>query len=72
MSEEGPLTAAEIAELRKVIKYAAEIEAEMELKLAKRLVLKTWRSLIIGLAALVGSFLFLQDTIRKVLSGWLN
>ena len=72
MSEEDPLTAAEIAELRKVIKYAAEIEAEMELKLAKRLVLKTWRSLIIGLAALVGSFLFLQDTIRKVLSGWLN
>lgn len=45
----------EIAKLQKLVKYADQIEAEMEYKTARRLVMKAWRGGVIGLGGLLGA-----------------
>lgn len=72
MTDERPLTGAEIARLRSLLSYADEIERDMEYKAARRLIIKTWRGLILGLAGLVGAFIVLNDAVKQLIRNWLG
>jgi hypothetical protein len=60
------LTLEEVAKLRKLIDHVDQIEAEMELKAAKRLVMKASRTLILGVASIVVALAVTWDKVEAV------
>lgn len=61
-----PLTEDEIEQLRDLLKVAEVVKEEAEYKAAVRLVMKTWKRVVIGLAAFIGALLLLRDQMRAL------
>jgi hypothetical protein len=59
-------TPEEIAKLRELLEVAETVKAEAEYKMALRLVLSTWKRVVIGLAAILGAILLLREQIRSL------
>lgn len=60
-----PLTDEEIMRLRDLLKVAEIVQEEAEYKAAVRLVLRTWKKLIVGLAAVIGAAMLLREYLAK-------
>ena len=58
----------EIEKVRRLLKYGDEIEAHMEYKAAQKLVYRTWRGFVIGVAGLIGAVYVLRDWLGKVIA----
>ena len=63
---EGPLTPDEIAQVRDLLKYADQVEAEARYKAAVRLVFKTWRGTVVTIGGTIVAVLVLRDQIAAV------
>ena len=63
-----PLTDHELTELRKLVDYATQIEAEMEYKAAKKLIIKVWRAGVLRVAALLSAGLIVWVNFRAFIS----
>lgn len=61
-----PFTEDEIEQLRDLLKVAEVVKEEAEYKAAVRLVMKTWKRVVIGLAAFIGALLLLRDQVRAL------
>ncbi len=61
-----PFTEDEIEQLRDLLKVAEVVKEEAEYKAAVRLVMKTWKRVVIGLAAFIGALLLLRDQMRAL------
>jgi hypothetical protein len=59
-------TPEEIVKLRELLEVAETVKAEAEYKMALRLVLSTWKRVVIGLAAILGAILLLREQIRSL------
>jgi len=65
------LSVEQVESLMKLLKYADEIESEMAYRAARRLVVKTWRAGVIGLAGIIGALVILRANARSLLQ-WLG
>lgn len=63
MSQE-PLTPEEIAKLRTLIPYAEVVREEAEYDAAVRLLIKRWKSIVIGLAAIIAALGVIGAAVR--------
>lgn len=63
---QSPFTEDEIEQLRDLLKVAEVVKEEAEYKAAVRLVMKTWKRVVIGLAAFIGALLILRDQLRAL------
>lgn len=61
-----PFTEEEVEQLRDLLKVAEVVKEEAEYKAAVRLVMKTWKRVVIGLAAFIGALLLLRDQVRAL------
>lgn len=61
------LTAEEIAQLRKLVPFAADIEEEAEYNRAKRLLFRHWRGAVLTAASLVGAGVLIWEHGRRTL-----
>ncbi len=66
MSQE--FTEEEIIKLRELLEVAETVEAEAHYKAAVKLVIKTWKNVVLSLAAFIGAVLILKDSIAKIWS----
>jgi len=64
--DQTPLTEDEIQQLRELLKVAEVVKEEAEYKAAVRLVMQTWKRVVIGLAAFIGAILILRDQLRAL------
>lgn len=62
-----PFSDEEVAELRELLRLSAVVREEAEYKAALRLVIRTWKNVVIGAAAVIGAFLVLREQIK---AGW--
>ena len=63
------LTDAEITQLREFLIVAEQVKAEAEYKAAVRLVIKTWRGIVIGVAGII-AMIYLIKSNAKLLLEW--
>lgn len=61
-----PLSDNEIEKLRELLEVAETVKQEAEYKMAMRLVLKTWKNIVIGLAATITAVILLKDQLHSV------
>lgn len=60
-----PFTDDEVEKLRDLISVAETVKSEAEYRAAVRIVLRVWKNLIIGLAAIVGAIVLLREHLVK-------
>ena len=64
--DQQPFTEEEVQQLRELLKVAEVVKEEAEYKAAVRLVMQTWKRVVIGLAAFIGAILILRDQLRAL------
>ena len=62
-----PLTEIEIASLREFLIVAEQVKAEAEYRAAVRLVIRTWRGIVISFAGIIGALIILRANAKSVL-----
>lgn len=61
-----PLSPDEIEKLRTLLPLVDTIRDEAEYTAARRIVLRTWKQAVVGLAALIGALLILREQLRAL------
>ena len=62
----------DLKKLRGLVPLADEVKKAATYRNAKRILWNEWRGIIIGLAAVVTAIVFLLDTAKSILQGWLG
>jgi hypothetical protein len=61
---ENPFTDEEVKKIRALLPYAEVVTAEAEYDAAKKLIIRRWKGIIIGLAAVVGALMILWTQLK--------
>lgn len=67
-----PLTPEEIDSLRELLTVAKVVKEEAEYKLARRLVLRTWKKVIIALGGAIAFVLVTREQLREMWHWFVN
>ncbi len=60
------LTPDEVRRVRDLLVFSEEIRAESEYRTARRLVLRTWKTAIVALGAVIGAALLVWDMLDRL------
>lgn len=70
--DNAPLTDEEIAKIRALLPFADSVREEAEYDAAKKLVLRRWKAMVIGLATIVAAIVLLWNHLKAAIQATLG